>query len=116
MDTWPISLQQKLNVESFEVKIGSTSVRSDMDIGPAKVRSRFTDAVDGYQCSVNLDFDEYSDFLLFYKTTLNNGVSQFLFNDPFTELPTAFRFASPPSIRPLGGRVFQVGMIWEKLP
>lgn len=116
MDTWPIALQQKLNVSSFEVKLGSTTLRTDMDVGPAKVRSRFTDAVDTYQCSIYLDFDEYDDFLLFFKTTLNNGTNQFEFDDPFTQVATAFRFASPPTIRPLGGRFFEVGMIWEKLP
>lgn len=116
MENWPVSLQQKLNVDSFEVKLGDTTLRSDMDVGPAKVRSRYTDAVDMYTCSVDLDYADYSTFMTFFKTTLNNGVDQFLFDDPFTGSPQAFRFKGPPSIRPLGGRVFQITMNWEILP
>lgn len=116
MDTWPGSLQQKLNVAGFTKKFGSTSVRTDMDVGPAKVRSRFTDAVDVYSCSVDFDFSEHSTFENFGKTTLNNWVLPFLFDDPFTEAEATFRFVEPPTVNPLGGRVFQVSMSWEKLP
>ncbi len=116
MDSWPIGLQQRFNSDSFEVKYGVTSVRTDMDIGPAKVRSRFTDAVDVYSCSVMLDYAEYSTFITFYKTTLDNGVSSFLFDDPFTGNPEIFRFKDAPSIRAIGGRTFQVSMSLEKLP
>lgn len=116
MSSWPVGLQQRLNSESFEMKYGSTSVRSDMDIGPAKVRSRFTDAVDTYTCSILLDFAEKETLDTFFRTTLNNGVLPFLFNDPFTEVEASFRFVEAPSIRALGGRTFQVSMSWEKLP
>lgn len=116
MDTWPVELQQLLNVASFEFRYGNTALRTDMDVGPAKVRSRVTDAVDIYSCSINLDFDLKDDLDTFFKTTLNNGVNSFLFDDPFTGTPATFRFTEPPSLRPLGGRVFQVSMSWEKLP
>ena len=116
MDVWPASLQQKLNSSSFQLGWGSTSVRSETDIGPEKVRSRFTDAVDTYSCSVLIDYSEYNTLLVFFKTTLNNGVTPFLFEDPFTQVQSTFRFVSPPRITPLGGRVFEVSMSWEKLP
>ena len=116
MDAWPVSLQQRLNVDSFQYQIGKTALRTEMDIGPAKVRSRFTDAVDMYTCSVLLTFAEVATFKTFYKTTLNNGVNQFLFDDPFTEEETAFRFAEDPVIRPLGGLTYQLQMVWERMP
>lgn len=118
MDTWPVGLQQALNSASFEVKYGSTTVRSEMDVGPAKVRSRFTDAVDTYSCSIFLDYAEKTTLDTFFRTTLNNGTNQFLFDEPFTGTPTAFRFVEPPSIRPVGsgGRTFIVSMTWEKMP
>ena len=116
-EAWPVGLQQKLNADGFQVKFGNTNLRSDMDVGPAKVRSRYTDAVDIYTCSILLnDMDEYDTFLTFFKTTLNNGSLRFEFDDPFSGDPTEFRFAEPPDIRPLGGTVFQVSMSWEKLP
>lgn len=116
MDVWPAQLQQKLNVAQFQVQIGNTIVRSDMDVGPAKLRSRFTDGIDIYTCSINLDFDDYDVLTTFFKTTLNNGANQFEFDDPFTESPAAFRFVGPPQAQPLGGRVFQISMTWEKMP
>tara|TARA_R110000868_G_scaffold126712_4_gene333957 strand:+ start:1151 stop:1501 length:351 start_codon:yes stop_codon:yes gene_type:complete len=116
MDVWPVSLQAKLNASSFQVKWGTTSERTEMDVGPAKVRSRFTDAVDVYSCSILLDHSEYSTLSVFFKTTLNNGVNQFLFTDPFTEVATAFRFIEPPTITPIGGRTYEVAMSWELLP
>lgn len=115
-NTWPVGLQQKLDSESFEKKFGNTLIRSDMDVGPAKVRSRYTDGVDLYTCSILLDYDEHATLNTFFKTTLNNGALSFDFNDPFTGEPASFRFAEPPTIRALGGRTFRVGMNWEKLP
>lgn len=118
MDNWPLTLQQKLNVSGFQKRFGNTRVSTEMDIGPAKVRSRYTLGIDIYDCEIWLDFDEYQDFDTFYKTTLGNGTLPFLFTDPFTETEETFRFVpgQDPIIRPLGGRTFSVGMSWERLP
>lgn len=118
MDVWPVSLQQKMDVAGFQKRIGRTRVATEMDVGPAKVRSRFTDAVDVYDLQHTLDFNDIATFETFYKTTLGNGTLPFLFDDPFTLVQTAFRFApdTDPSIRPLGGRTFTLSMTWERLP
>ena len=103
MDAWPVSLQQKLETAGFQKSYGNTRVSSDMAVGPAKVRSRFTDAIDMYSCQITLDFSEVSTFETFYKTTLNNGTLPFTFTDPFTEVSETFRFSpnDSPSITPL---------------
>jgi len=116
MSSWPISLQQKLNTAAFQLQYGITSIRSENEVGPAKVRSRATDGVDVYTCSILLDYDEQATFETFYKTTLNNGVNVFQFDDPFTGSPVDFRFKSAPAITPIGGRTFQLTMSWEKMP
>lgn len=118
MDVWPVSLQQKLDVSGFQRKTGRTRVATEMDIGPAKVRARYTDGVDIYECQHTLDFADIATFDTFYKTTLSNGTLPFLFDDPFTLASTVFRFApdSDPLIRPLGGRTFTLTMTWERLP
>lgn len=117
MDSWPSQLQQILNVDDFSYNPGSTAIRSEVDVGPAKVRNRATDAVDVITCQFNLPLADYSAFMLFGRTTLSNWVSQFLFDDPFTGDPTAYRFISPPKIVPLSGGIeFRVSMTWEKLP
>ena len=116
MAVWPATLQQKLNTESFSEKFGETLLRSDMDIGPAKVRRRFTKGVDEISCSINLDFDEYDDFSVFFKTTVNGGATPFTFIHPISGLTVSVRFKEPPTISPLGGRKFRVSMLWEVLP
>lgn len=116
MDIWPADLQQTLNVEDFQVGFGETAVRSDMDVGPAKVRSRFTDAVDPWNASIILDYTEYNSLLVFYKTTLNNGSLPFGFTNPFTNSQGIFRFVAAPRIVPIGGRKYRVSLSWELLP
>lgn len=118
MDSWPVSLQQKLEVAGFQYAPGQTKVFSDNSIGPSKVRSRYTDAIDTYQCQVTLNFDEIQTFKSFYKTDLANGTLPFLFTDPFDETEATFRFSpdQDPVIRPLGGRMFTLSMSWERLP
>lgn len=118
MNTWPIGLQQLLNVDSFQKKYGSTTIRSDMDTGPAKVRSRYTDAVDIYTCTILMSYDEESILAAFFKTTLGNGSLPFEFVDPFSGDTYNFRFLEPPVIAPVGsgGITYRVSMNWERLP
>jgi hypothetical protein len=116
MEIWPAELQQKLNANSFQVTFGDTLVRSENAAGATKVRSRFTDGIDQYRCSITLDISEYSVLSVFFKTSLNNGADKFIFEDPLTESPGVFRFAGPPVITPIGGRVFTVSMAWDKFP
>jgi hypothetical protein len=116
METWPVTLQDKLNTDSFSISFGDTLVTSGMDVGPDKVRSRYTDGVDEWTSSIYLDYPEYEDLFDFYKTTLNNGAKTFSFTDPMTGLTGEFRFATPPTITPLGGRFFKVSMKWIKMP
>lgn len=116
MDNWPGSLQQHLNSSNFQVALGDTVVRTDMDVGPAKVRSRFTHGVDQYTTSILLTLSQWTTLRDFFKVTLANGSLPFTFTDPMTSTTEIFRFATPPVARPLGGLVFEITMSWEKLP
>ncbi len=87
-----------------------------MDVGPAKVRSRFTDGIDVYSVGIWMDIDDYSTLTTFYKTTLANGSLTFGFTNPMTGDTNEWRFVEPPNISPLGGREFAVSMAWELMP
>ena len=115
---WPISLQQKLNTSGFEKVYGDTRVSSSVDVGPSKVRSRYTRSVDGYRCVIWIEHSLVSVFETFYKTSLAHGTLPFTFTDPFTEVATDYRFQvdSTPSIRPVGGLIYELQMVWEILP
>lgn len=115
-ETWPVSLQQILNEADFSYAIGDTTIRSDMDIGPAKVRRRSTRGVDTLSCSINLTTAQYSTFYYFYDTSLNGGVKTFNFVHPITGATNEFRFVAPPAFRYLGASNWAATMSWEKLP
>lgn len=113
---WPVSLQQKVNQDSFTLNMGDTTIRSDMDIGPAKIRRRFTKSVDTFSVTIDLLFSDYSVLYNFYDISLNGGVHPFELSHPITGVLTEFRFTGPPSFRPMGGGYFKVSMTWEALP
>lgn len=114
-EAWPSTLQNKVDRDSFSYEFGETTIRSQMDIGPDKVRRRTTRPIDKLTTSIQLDYSEYSTFQVFFNTTLNGGVNKFTYENPLTGVLEEFRFTKPPSIRPLGGRVFTVSMEWEKV-
>lgn len=116
MPAWPSSLQQLVDSQSFTLKLGDTTIRTDMDIGPAKVRRRFTKSVDTMNVTIQVDSDQFEDLYDFYYTTLNGGVDSFTFDHPITGVEVDIRFVAPPNFRPLGGLIFLAQMEWEILP
>ncbi len=116
MAVWPATLQDKLNADSFQFSFGETSIRTEMDIGPAKVRRRFTAPIDQVRCSIDMTSDQYEDLYYFFNTTLNGGVNTFTFNHPVTQTSTTWRFTAPPSVSYLGGGNYRAEMSWEVIP
>lgn len=114
--SWPVALQDRLNTESFQIKKGPTTIRTDMDVGPQKVRRRFTKAVDEYTASITITNDQYPIFESFYNTTLNGGVLAFEYNHPITQVPTDFKFKSDPVYSPMGGEYWMVTFALEAMP
>jgi hypothetical protein len=114
--TWPSTLQKLLSEANFGIALADTTLRSEMEVGPAKARRRYTKGVDLFSASIYLTTSQYSIFYTFYNTTLNGGVLSFTFNHPITQVPTDFRFKSPPKISSLGGGNFQATFEWEALP
>lgn len=115
-ETWPVALQTLVNEEGFGLKMADTVLRSDMDIGPAKIRRRYTKGVETLTVSINLDTDQYDLFNDFFYTTLNGGAKTFNYTHPITQDSQEFRFVGSPDIRSLGGGNFRASMTWEILP
>ena len=114
---WPAGLQQKLDSDSFQETLSNTILRSDNDLGPAKVRRRHTKGVKEWTVSIKVSISEYSTFTTFYNTTLAGGSLRFEFPHPITAATELARIVDPPTIQPLnGGIVFKVNMKWEILP
>lgn len=113
---WPSTLQQLLSEASFSYEIADTALRTDMDIGPQKVRRRFTKSVNSLTGSIYLTIAEYNTFYTFYNTTLNGGILPFEFNHPITQELKEWRFKGPAKISSIGGGNFMVDFSWEELP
>lgn len=116
--TWPAQLQDLLNTEGFSYDIGTTTIRTEMDIGPAKVRRRMTKSVDNISAVIFVNESQYSDLYYFFDTTLNGGVGTFNFLHPITQATIEARFIEAPSYTPVGsgGIMFKASMKWEVMP
>ena len=113
---WPVGLQQLLSEANFGEQDQDTTIRTEMDVGPAKVRRRFTRGVETYTGSIYLTVSQYTLFKSFFNTTLNGGVLPFTFNHPITQVPTDFRFVGTPQYNSIGGGNFTTVFTWEALP
>lgn len=114
-ESWPASLEEKLNASGFNYSFANTTIRSDSEVGPSKVRRLYTTGVDRQTCSLRLHRDDYPTFENFFKTTLNGGVNTFLFNNPITDESNEWRFTGPPSFNTIGGNEFIINMEWERV-
>lgn len=115
-ETWPSGLQQFLNENGFGYETGTTSIRTENEIGPAKVRRIMTKSTDSMTCSINVTTAQYAILNHFYDITLNGGVKSFNFVHPLEGTLAEFRMVEPPSYRSIGGGNFIASMRWEKLP
>lgn len=113
---WPSQIQQLLNQDSFSLKKGETLLRSDVDVGPKKVRRRFTRPVDTFTAGFNMTISEYAIFNTFFDTEVAGGATAFILNHPITGVATNVRFTGPPAIKSIGGGNFVASMEFEILP
>ncbi len=113
---WPITLQQNLNASNFSYTIGETVTKSDSDIGPAKVRRRFTKSVDTMTASIWVTQAEWTILYNFYDVSLNGGVNPVLLTNPINGVVIRARFTAPPSFRPVSPLVYEASLNFEVLP
>jgi hypothetical protein len=113
---WPAGLQQFFSEENFSLQLDDGTLRSDMDVGPQKVRRRYTKGVDVLTVSIWLTSSEYTIFYNFYDVTIAGGTLPFTFEHPITGLPADFRFRGQPRISSIGGGNFTAQFELEILP
>jgi hypothetical protein len=113
---WPSTLQQLISESNFGYEIADTALRTDMDIGPQKVRRRFTKSVNTMSGSIYVTTTEFTTFYTFYNTTLNGGTLPFEFEHPITKELKEWRFKGPARVQSIGGGNFTIDFTWEELP
>lgn len=91
MPDWPVTLPDIMLIGMTDQRQGG-KIRSNVDVGPAIVRRRYTAAVRNVDIPITLSNDERVIFDDFYINDLEEGALSFLWRDPVTDATTSFRF------------------------
>ena len=117
MPTWPSSLPQKPEQQGFLESPPDLTLATDMDVGPAKLRRRFTAGVRVFDFNVLLDNTQVDTLDSFYLTDVAGGALSFDLPDPRASSGTiSVRFIGPPQYSNVGGPLYRATMKFEKLP
>jgi len=112
---WPVTIPDTLLRSGYSQSCANVSIRTEMDVGPAKVRRRATAGVQPVQGQIELTTAQLGYLRTFYNTTLLGGSLRFSWKDPITEASAELRFVEPPSWTAIGID-WQVSLKLEILP
>lgn len=110
---WPAGLPDC--AESWEEFDQPVTVRTNMEIGPPKVRRRFTRTMRGVRVSFTMDHAQAMQLRDYFEVDLQGGVLEHSFRHPFRGGVEAFRFVEAPRIANLGALACTVQCSWEQL-
>ena len=117
MPAWPSDLPQRPLVEGFSETAPTLTVRSPMDVGPAKVRRRVTAGVTQLKCAFRLSTTQRASLLTFWQTTLAGGALSFTWTHPISGAAITCRIVEPPAFTPAARGVSWVAALTiEVLP
>ena len=115
MATWPSTLPAP-SPGAYQEVFPNNTIRSDMEVGPAKVRKRATSAPTKYKMSFEMDNTDINTLETFYRTTINEGADTFEMDDPRNGTTETFRMIGPPEISALSPIYYRANINMEKLP
>lgn len=116
MASWPAGLPQTPLADGFGESAVSSVVRTDMDVGPAKMRRRYTAEVRVYSMGLLLTTAQVATLEAFYRSTLAE-VDPFDWVDHRTGSAASYRFRSPPAYSEAGAPGYwQTTLDLEVLP
>jgi len=113
MSSYPATIPQKFERDSFQMTYGKNTIRQPMSMGPPKSRSIGDPAGPQIRGTVEMTASEFSTWEAFYLTTINNGADVFDWVHPITGSAADFIYTSEPTIRSLGGGSWAVDMQLE---
>lgn len=118
MPTWPTELPNFATPNGYQESLGENSIRSAMELGPAKVRRRSTFTPRTISFTQVLTSEQIQDLETFYLVTLVNGSLPFTMVHPRTGATiTTAVFAEPPTFTPQGGgNYFEVSYKLTQIP
>jgi len=114
---WPTSLPafEEPLLSSYNEKPGTATVRTEMEVGPAKIRKRTTAEVDKFEVAYIMTGSQVATFDGFYDSTTAQGALRFDATHPRTLNTKEFRIKEDPTYEPIGND-FKVIFTVEVLP
>ena len=112
---WPPTLPQVALADGYTSRPGDNVVRTEMDVGPAKVRRRGSAGVRRISVRYRMTPAQSDDFEAFYNDTLRSGALRFTWPGPAGGDSLTARILPTPVWRPRGAN-WTVSMDLEILP
>lgn len=116
MPLWPSTLPQSPLIEGFSETAPSTTTRTEMDQGPAKVRQKTTAGVRRLILSFLLSKTQTATLDAFFHTDTKGGSLSFTFPHPRTNESLSCRFTQAPRYQTQNGEKFRAGVELEVMP
>jgi hypothetical protein len=114
---WPPDLPAAPLASGFQETAPVLAARTQMDIGPAKTRRRYTVGVTRWNASFRFTNAQMISFQAFWTDTLDGGIQPFTFSHPRTGNVMTCRIVGEPTYTPLSrGINWQAAMNMELLP
>jgi hypothetical protein len=116
MASWPGTLPTEPIETGYSETAPNNLIRTNMDVGPAKVRKRTLANVRQLTVQFVLTSTQVGYLDTFYVTTTNSGADSFTWTHPRTTSPITLRFVNPPTYTPIEGGLYSVSLSLEILP
>jgi hypothetical protein len=114
---WPPSVPQVPEIGGYAESMPAAMLRTEMDVGPAKQRRRFTGAVTPLRCAIVMSKAQLATLDEWFRVTLAMGSLPFEWTHPRTGALRTWRFTEPFVLVPiLDGETWRVQLSLEMLP
>lgn len=113
--TWPSGIPDDLLLREASETFASNTIRTQMEVGPAKVRRRATSAPRSIGGKLLMTKTQAATLDTFYTTTTGGGASAFTWHHPRTRADVSMRFTAPPVLTSAGA-MWMVQLALEILP
>jgi hypothetical protein len=110
---WPATLPDC--AQSWEETDVPVTIRTGMELGPPKVRRRYTRTMRNVRVGFTMTHAQAMALRDYFELDLQGGVVDHQFVHPFKNALEIFRFVEPPTITNDGALACSVSCSWEQL-
>ena len=116
MAVWPSSLPQIAIGDEFEESADSNVIRSEVDVGPAKLRQRYTAEIKRYRFPLILTTTQVGTLETFFTATIGYGTLPFDWLNQRTRATVSLLLVNRPAYRELAGDLWRTSLDLELRP